>query len=196
MLKKFSIFAILALILLPAGVMAAGTQTMGPMVGSPDSGAATVSVSSVQTPALTDDETYWLTYMREEEKVARDVYLTLNNTWKLRILNNIAASEQTHMDAIKKLLDTYSIPDPAAGKGIGEFTNPDLQKLYNDLILQGSISKAESLKVGVIIEETDIDDLNEAIAISQHNDIKTVYSNLVQGSLNHLDAFESQLAKY
>jgi hypothetical protein len=196
MLKKFSIFAILALILLPAGVMAAGTQTMGPMVGSPDSGTATVSVSSAPTPALTDDETYWLTYMREEEKVARDVYLTLNNTWKLRILNNIAASEQTHMDAIKKLLDTYSIPDPAAGKGIGEFTNPDLQKLYNDLILRGSSSKAESLKVGVIIEETDIDDLNEAIAISQHNDIKTVYSNLVQGSLNHLDAFESQLAKY
>jgi hypothetical protein len=187
MLKKFSIFAILALILLPAGVMAAGTQTMGPMVGSPDSGTATVSVSSAPTPALTDDETYWLTYMREEEKVARDVYLTLNNTWKLRILNNIAASEQTHMDAIKKLLDTYSIP---------EFTNPDLQKLYNDLILRGSSSKAESLKVGVIIEETDIDDLNEAIAISQHNDIKTVYSNLVQGSLNHLDAFESQLAKY
>jgi hypothetical protein len=196
MIKKFSIFAILALILLPAGVMAAGTQTMGPMVGSPDSGTATVSVSSAPTPALTDDETYWLTYMREEEKVARDVYLTLNNTWKLRILNNIAASEQTHMDAIKKLLDTYSIPDPAAGKGIGEFTNPDLQKLYNDLILRGSSSKAESLKVGVIIEETDIDDLNEAIAISQHNDIKTVYSNLVQGSLNHLDAFESQLAKY
>jgi hypothetical protein len=196
MIKKFSIFAILALILLPAGVMAAGTQTMGPMVGSPDSGTATVSVSSAPTPALTDDETYWLTYMREEEKVARDVYLTLNNTWKLRILNNIAASEQTHMDAIKKLLDTYSIPDPAAGKGIGEFTNPDLQKLYNDLILRGSSSKAESLKVGVIIEETDIDDLNEAIAISQHNDIKTVYSNLLQGSLNHLDAFESQLAKY
>jgi hypothetical protein len=196
MIKKFSIFAILALILLPAGVMAAGTQTMGPMVGSPASGAATVSVSSAQTPALTDDETYWLTYMREEEKVARDVYLTLNDTGKLRIFNNIAASEQTHMDAIKKLLDTYSIPDPAAGKGIGEFTNPDLQKLYNDLILQGSISKAEALKVGVIIEETDIDDLNEAIAASQHNDSKTVYRNLVQGSLNHLDAFESQLAKY
>ena len=196
MIKKFSIFAILALILLPASVMAAGTQTMGPMVGSPDSGAATVSVSAAQTLALTDDETYWLTYMREEEKVARDVYLSLNDTWNLRIFKNIAASEQTHMDAIKNLLDTHSIPDPAGGKGIGEFTNPDLQKLYNDLILQGSISKVEALKVGVIIEETDIDDLNEAIATSQHNDLKTVYSNLLQGSLNHLDAFESQLAKY
>lgn len=196
MIKKFSIFAILALILLPASVMAAGTQAMGSMAGNPDSGAATISVSAVQTLALTDDETHWLTYMREEEKVARDVYLSLNDTWNLRICKNIASSEQTHMDAIKKLLDTYSIPDPAAGKGIGEFTNPDLQKLYNDLILQGSISKVEALKVGVIIEETDIEDLNEAIAASQHNDIKTVYSNLLQGSLNHLDAFESQLAKY
>jgi len=196
MIKKFSIFAILALILLPASVMAAGTQAMGSMAGSPDNGAATVSVNTAQTLALTDDETYWLTYMREEEKVARDVYLTLNDKWKLRIFNNIAASEQTHMDAIKKLLDTYSIPDPAAGKGIGEFTNPDLQKLYNDLILQGSISKVEALNVGVIIEETDIDDLNEAIASSQHNDLETVYNNLLQGSLNHLDAFESQLAKY
>lgn len=196
MIKKFSIFAILALILLPASVMAAGTQAMGSMAGNPDSGAATISVSAVQTLALTDDETHWLTYMREEEKVARDVYLSLNDTWNLRIFKNIASSEQTHMDAIKKLLDTYSIPDPAAGKGIGEFTNPDLQKLYNDLILQGSISKVEALKVGAIIEETDIKDLNEAIAASQHNDIKTVYSNLLQGSLNHLDAFESQLAKY
>jgi len=166
------------------------------MAGSPDNGAATVSVNTAQTLALTDDETYWLTYMREEEKVARDVYLTLNDTWKLRIFNNIAASEQTHMDAIKKVLDTHSIPDPAAGKGIGEFTNPDLQKLYDDLIVQGSISKVEAFKVGVIIEETDIDDLNKAIAAARHDDIITVYNNLLLGSCNHLDAFESQLAKY
>ena len=138
----------------------------------------------------------WLTYMREEEKVARDVYLSLNDRWNARIFKNIAASEQQHMDAIKNLLDTYSIPDPAAGKGLGEFTNPDLQKLYDDLIQQGSISKAEALRVGVVIEETDIDDLNEAIATTQHNDIRTVYGNLLQGSLNHLDAFESSLAKY
>ena len=86
--------------------------------------------------------------------------------------------------------------DPAADNGIGEFTNPDLQQLYDDLIQQGSISRAEALKVGVIIEKTDIDDLNEAIATAEHNDIKTVYRNLLQGSLNHLDAFESSLVKY
>jgi len=195
MIKKFSIFALLALILLPAGGMAAGVQGSSSIYGSPDDRAVTPLVSSVQTVALTDDENYWLTYMREEEKVARDVYLYLNDKWNVRIFKNIAASEQTHMDAIKALLDTYTIPDPAAGKGIGEFTNPDLQKLYDDLIREGSISKVEALRVGVIIEETDIDDLTEGIATTRHNDIKTVYSNLLQGSLNHLYAFESTLAK-
>jgi len=195
MIKKLSIFALLALILLPAGVMAAGVQGSSSIYGSPDDRAVTPLVSSVQTVALTDDENYWLTYMREEEKVARDVYLSLNEKWNLRIFKNIAASEQVHMDAIKTLLDTYNIPDPATGKGRGEFTNPDLQELYDDLIQQGSISKVEALRVGVIIEETDIDDLNEGIATTRHNDIKTVYSNLLQGSLNHLDAFKSILAK-
>ena len=195
MIKKLSIFAFLALILLPAGVMAAGVQGSSSIYGSPDDRAITPFVSSVQTVVLTDDETYWLTYMREEEKVARDVYLYLNEKWNVRIFKNIAASEQTHMDAIKAVLDTYTIPDPAAGKGRGEFTNPDLQELYNDLIRQGSSSKVEALKMGVIIEETDIDDLNEGIATTRHTDIRTVYSNLLQGSLNHLDAFESSLAK-
>lgn len=195
MIKKLSIFALLALILLPAGVMAAGVQGSSSIYGSPDDRAVTPLVSSIQTVALTDDENYWLTYMREEEKVARDVYLYLNEKWNIRIFKNIAASEQVHMDAIKALLDTYTLPDPATGKGIGEFTHTDLQELYDDLIRQGSISKLEALKVGVIIEETDIDDLNEGIATTRHNDIKTVYSNLLQGSLNHLDAFESTLAK-
>ena len=196
MIRKFSIFALLALILLPAGVIAAGVQGMGSTYGSPEERAVTLSDNSVLTAPLTDDEKYWLTYLREEEKVARDVYLSLNDTWNLRIFKNIAASEQQHMDAIKQLLATYNIPNPAAGKGTGEFTNPDLQQVYDDLIQQGSISKAEALKVGVIIEETDIDDLNEAIATTRHNDLKTVYSKLLQGSLNHLDAFESSLAKY
>jgi hypothetical protein len=152
------------------------------------------SVGNVQAVDLTATEKYWLTYMREEEKLARDVYLFLYDKWNSRIFTNISASEQTHMDAIKTLLVRYGIPDPAADKGQGEFTNQELQDLYNDLIQQGSISLVEALKVGVFIEETDISDLNEGIASTRRKDIKTVYSNLLQGSLNHLKAFVSNLA--
>jgi hypothetical protein len=195
MTKKFGIIAFLALILLPAGVVAAGSQGMGLPCGISEETFITPSDRYVQAAPLTEEEIYWLTYMREEEKVARDAYLVLNEKWNLRIFTTIAASEQRHMDAIKTLLDTYAIPDPAADKEQGEFTNPALQKLFNDLIQQGSISRVEALNVGILIEETDIDDLNEGITSTRQNDIKTVYSNLLQGSLNHLDAFESILAK-
>ena len=148
-----------------------------------------------QTASLTEAEKYWLTYMREEEKLARDVYLSLYDKWQSRVFKNISVSEQTHMDAIKNLLDKYGIADPAEGKAAGVFTNRDLQALYDELIEVGGVSLVDALEVGVEIEETDIADLNASIASTKRKDIITVYSNLLGGSLNHLDAFKSNLAR-
>ena len=75
-------------------------------------------------------------FMREEEKLARDVYLTLYDAWGLTPFASIAVSEQSHMNAMLLLLK-YRLPDPAAGKPIGEFTDPDLQALYDTLIARG-----------------------------------------------------------
>ncbi len=144
--------------------------------------------------SLTSEEKYWLTYLREEEKLARDVYITMYNLWGVQIFNNIQVSEQRHMDSIKNLLVKYGIPNPAEGNDIGKFNNETLQELYHQLIKQGSNSMVEALKVGVYIEETDIEDLNSGIASAIHRDIKNVYTNLLQGSLNHLKAFVSNLA--
>ena len=94
------------------------------------------------------------------------------------------------------MLFRSGVPDPAAGKAQGEFTNPVLQNLYHDLIAQGSASPVEALNAGVLVEETDIADLNKALATTQKNDIRTVYNNLLQGSMNHLNAFQSNLASY
>jgi hypothetical protein len=190
MMKKLGTIAFLALIIIPAGVIAAGVQ------GNGESGGGTAALAgSIQATALTSEEIAWLTYLREEEKLARDVYLYLYDEWNMHIFRNIAASEQKHTDAIKTLLLRYGITDPAADTARGEFTNPALQGLYDELILRGNTSQAEALNVGVFIEETDIDDLNTAIDSTMHKDITTVYTNLLRGSLNHLDAFESQLTK-
>jgi hypothetical protein len=131
--------------------------------------------------------------MREEEKLARDVYLTLYQKWGVATFNNIAGSETTHMAAIKTLLDRYGLADPAAGQPIGVFTNPDLQTLYNQLIAQGSQSLNATVQVGVTIEEVDIRDLQTRLASTTHADIKSVYNNLLRGSTNHLRAFTNQL---
>lgn len=150
------------------------------------------SIGFVQAASLSDEEVYWLTYMREEEKLARDVYATLYEKWGTRIFNNIRVSEQRHMDAVKALLVKYGVADPVTDDTVGVFTDT-FQKLYNDLVSAGSVSDA--LKVGVFIEETDIDDLEKAITSTTHRDIKKVYTNLMNGSYNHLAAFCSNLAK-
>jgi len=164
-------------------------------IGVPASGqCAGCGVSSTSTQTLTDDEKAWLLFMREEEKLARDVYQFLGEKYNLRIFANIAQSEQRHFDAIYTLIKRYGLDDPSAGKGIGEFTpESGLQAVYNSLIAQGSTSVVEALKVGVTIEKLDIEDLKEAIVDAQRTDIIRVYSNLLVGSERHLDAFESCL---
>ncbi len=99
------------------------------------------------------------------------------------------------MDAVKTLLDRYGIADPAAGNAIGQFNDPDLQALYDDLLAQGQESLAEALKVGALIEEVDISDLIGELAEVEHSDIQRVYGQLLQGSENHLRAFVTTLER-
>lgn len=141
---------------------------------------------------LNSVESAALLYMREEEKLAHDVYVTLYAKWGLPVFQNISQSEQTHTDAIKVLLDRYGLTDPASNQ-VGAFTNPELQKLYTDLIARGGQSLSEALKVGAAIEEIDILDLQKRLAQTNHADIQQVYNNLLKGSANHLRAFVSTL---
>jgi hypothetical protein len=115
--------------------------------------------------------------------------------WGLPIFQNIANSEQTHTDAIKKLLDRFGIEDPADNSPIGVFANEDLQKMYDDLMAAGSQSLGDALKVGGAIEEIDILDLKESLEITQNEEIQRVYQNLLRGSENHLRAFTSNLER-
>ena len=142
--------------------------------------------------ALSATEIDSLLFMREEEKMARDVYLTLYDEWNLEIFNNIASSEQQHMDAMKSLLDKYGLADPIIDS-VGAFTNPDLQALYTILVEYGEISATVALFVGGYIEEVDMRDIQEAIDEADHMDIINVYENLLKGSRNHLRAFVGKI---
>ena len=77
------------------------------------------ALSQVSTDELSAEEAEGILYMREEEKLARDVYLTLHEKWEMPIFQNISSSEQTHTDAVKTLIDRYELDDPAAGKRYG-----------------------------------------------------------------------------
>lgn len=142
---------------------------------------------------LTTAEIAALKFMREEEKLAYDVYVKLYDRWSASVFLLISLSEATHTLAILALLDKYGIPDPAEGKAAGVYEDPDLQALYNTLIAKGQVSLIEALKVGCLIEETDIHDIQEKKAITNELDILIVYDSLLCGSRNHLRSFNSDL---
>jgi hypothetical protein len=148
-----------------------------------------------QDEELSAEEIEGLLYMREEEKLARDVYLTLYEQWDLSIFQNIANSEQTHMDAVRTLIDRYGLDDPAAGNDVGEFTDPTLRALYADLVATGKQSLADSLHVGAAIEEIDILDLENYMLQTDAPDIQRVYGSLTRGSRNHLRSFVATLER-
>lgn len=153
------------------------------------------TIANLPTEDLSDEEIAGLLYMREEEKLARDVYITLYQKYGIRVFNNISSAEQTHTDAIKLLLEKYSLTDPVQNDAVGVFVNQDLQNLYNQLIETGNVSDVEALKVGAAIEEIDILDLVKEINNTVDNqDIIFVYNNLKKGSENHLRAFVKNLS--
>lgn len=143
--------------------------------------------------AQTASEIAELRYAREEEKLARDLYSAFYSLWKNDIFSNIATSEQRHMDAVLSLLNLFGIDDPAAGQPAGQFSDASLQALYDDLHDQGTASLPAALSVGILVEETDIADLDAAIANTTHPAILRVYRNLRKGSENHLAAFSNRL---
>ena len=138
---------------------------------------------------LTQEDIDSLLYMREEEKLAHDVYVTLYDLWGAPIFNNIASSEQNHTEMVLALLNQYGLADPAAGNAVGVFLNPDLQALYDDLVSQGSQSYEAALLVGGLIEEVDIADLRAELATTNVAAIEQVYQSLLSASGNHLNGF-------
>jgi len=144
---------------------------------------------------LTEQESQGLVYIREEEKLAHDVYVYLFNLYDNQVFNNISSSEQRHMDMILSLLVKYNIEDPVL-LGEGEFANVELQQLYNDLIAQGSNSEVDALLVGATIEDLDIRDIETYKTSLSTPDIIQTYDKLLCGSRNHMRAFTTQLATF
>ena len=146
------------------------------------------------TTDLSAEDIEGLQWMREEEKFAHDVYVTLFATHGMIVFDNISKSESAHTAAVLHLLDGFGISDPAI-EGVGNFSNDVFSNLYNQLTELGNTSLVEALKAGALIEETDIADLNRLIGETENETINRVYSNLLRGSSFHLKAFTTILSR-
>ena len=182
-------------------VVAVGSDTPTPVAdtGAPSGQSAASSPPTIASQApvttssasasLAPEQAAALAYLREEEKLARDVYLVLAGTSGDRRFTMIGRSEQQHYDMVGELLAAYNVPDPALGRKPGSFTDPALQVAYDDFIRRGAASREAALAVGREIERMDLADLAERRSDLPQADIRAVLDRLATGSERHLAAF-------
>ena len=153
------------------------------------------SLATLPIELLNSTEQESLIYMREEERLAQDVYAYLDSRWGsgLNVFGNISRSEASHTEAVRQLLLRYNLTDTAANLPAGHFANATLQALYKQLVATGTPGVVDALRVGAVIEEIDIRDLRAALVNVDNQDIRLVYENLLKGSRNHLRAFVRSL---
>jgi hypothetical protein len=150
-------------------------------------------IDSLPLEPLNQAEIDALTFLREEELLAHDVYEALSGLYTKPVFLNISKSELAHTTAIKALLVKYQLTDPAATHVSGTFQNPDLQNLYTLLASSGSTSLLDGLVVGATIEDLDISDLQKQLVLVDNQDITLVFNNLMKGSRNHLRSFYANI---
>lgn len=141
---------------------------------------------------LSTEEKEALKYMVQEEKLAHDTYQLFAASFDIPVFANITQSEQRHMDAVLNLIKMHDLDDPTEGKSTGQFENRSLQTLY-DSLKNSKNDIINALLAGALIEETDIKDLLDKIAMTHDENIKVVFNNLLQGSYNHIRAFTRNL---
>ena len=180
-MKTRTLWTMLTVVGILAGPGWAGGQTRNQKQGP--------TIVAPATTQLTAEETANILRMREEEKLARDVYQVFAELWKTPVFTNIAGAEQRHMDAVGLLVAKYGLKDPVTDGTVGVFSTPEFATLYTALTESGAKSLLDALKAGVQIEEKDIADLKMALSQTDKSDIQWVFGNLQRGSSNHLSAF-------
>lgn len=146
------------------------------------------------TTELTKDQKDMLFFIYQEEKLARDVYITLSKIYKDELtFAFIQMAEQKHVDSARELCNTYGVETSHSDEGlVGKFESLVLQTLYASCIEKGKRSLLDALEVGEFIEMTDIEDLEQA-SVGMPSEVVDVYENLKQRNLNHLHAFQSAM---
>lgn len=147
---------------------------------------------SQNTNTITYSEKEGILLMREEEKLAHDVYSFFAEKYDIPIFKNITQSEARHQESMIRLMNKYGIKDPSYNEQ-GKFHNKDLQELYHKLTAQGN-TLVEALKVSAYIEDLDICDLKKLMKKTTNKDILWTYSRLLRGSENHYRAFVNNLS--
>lgn len=181
-------------------------------------GKNTEAISSDSNLTLDFNEQTHLEFMCEEEKLARDVYITLGSRHpESTIFGRIDDSEERHKCSVADMLEKYGVPNPSTNDNVGVFTGEAygwyFTERYNALVEKGTATVLDALYVGAFIEELDMLDINQCPKVivdidngindvsecgkiyTDKPDIQRLYGSLLEGSENHLRAYVLNIEK-
>ena len=170
------------------------------------------AIDSSSSKTVDTHESLHLTFMREEEKLARDVYITLGMQYPgLKVFGMISKSEERHTCSVCNKLEQYGIEDPVENDNVGVFSGKEFgwyfTEKFKQLTEKGKISELDALYVGAFIEELDMLDIKQCPQVvvdtidsiktvndcgevyTDNGDIQRLYQSLMEGSESHLRAF-------
>lgn len=147
----------------------------------------------IQIIELIAQEKQDLIWLREEEKLARDVYTYAYNLYGEKTFTNVSSSEQRHMDEVQTLLEKYELTDPIVNDSIGVFSSAELRDLYVELTGLADSSLEKAFYVGATIEDLDLKDLSVFASNTTRADLLDTYNKLTCGSRNHMRAYYDKL---
>ena len=175
------------------------------------------------TENLTQELRDALAHMGNEERLAYDIYTNLynyhieNNSLDIKQLTNIATkSEASHVAIVQSVVQRYDIHSTSItdinttvvddnnisntitfdNMPSGVYDIDAIQELYNTLYDIGITDKESALKVGCMVEVTDINDLDNYITKAEDSnatDIVAAFTTLRDASYSHYWAFDKGL---
>ena len=158
------------------------------------------------------NEVTHVVFLREEEKLERDVFTILSSMYpESPIFGHIDDIEQGHTDVMKYLLDRFGIEDPNNNDNLGVFTGKAYGKYFTEsyryLVGMGSLSELDALYVSAYIEELDLLDIMQCpqtiiesnnriektdqcgMVYTRNAEIRNIYHALIEGSKDDLRAY-------
>lgn len=142
-------------------------------------------ISNIEPSDLNETERLNLLYSYAEESLAYDMYMYFYELYGVKTFYNIAQSEAEHKDAVKSLLDRYSLDLPTDYWEL----NDEFESLKN----KWELSLKDAFEVWISIEMLDIEDIANTIKETDNDDIKAVFVNIGWASYNHLRWFVTWL---
>jgi hypothetical protein len=183
---------VVAIVILSIGMIIFGLTMVKNIVPTTSDNTPFVSSTSNTTPLDMTEQQYLLA-IRTRGKLARDIFIALEEKWPLTLFLAIRRSEQISFDQIGSLLSHYGLSDPVAGLAPGKFRTHDRSKFYLDQVARGSMSRADALKAGGFLEEIKIQNLDQSIQVSHQTNVTSIYQQLKRGARNNLRSFAQAL---